>query len=242
MSEIEDGQWIDRLSAQLVDAERPAEVLRVAGAWLAARMAAEGFAWLRSRGTLQRVEGDRMEQIHLQNSRSNRAGEQVMFNVVLNVRDRRLAAWRGAHPDSALREGSDDWVCGHPLGSLVDSMFGGHLGLTHPVQRLERMEAFVGRLRQVAMPWFDSTADPSRLVTDVPDLTLGFDTSDLLEWLISRDEQGQARALLERWMALYPSNPADFEAGCELARRDGERPPPGCGEAPGWTAVRLGLL
>jgi hypothetical protein len=119
VSGAEDEQWLERLSARLVEVERPAEVLQVAGAWLAARMGAEGFAWLRQGGTLQRVEGDRVEQIHLQNSRSNRAGEQVMFNVVLNVRDRQLAAWRGANPEAALREGSDGWVCGHPLESLV---------------------------------------------------------------------------------------------------------------------------
>jgi hypothetical protein len=236
-----DEQQRDELTARLLELEQPGELVRVAGAWLVAALAVEGFGWLRSLGTLQRGRGDRVEQIHLHGLKWNRTGESIEFSSVLNVRDRGLRRWRRAHPEITPHEGgNDDWLCGHPFGNLVGSFSDGLVDLTYNDRRLQSLEEFVGKIRQFALPWFASTADPTVVVGRVPDQTLRLYASDLVEWLVYLGERASALALIERWLSLDPAHISYFRAGCDLVGRG--KPGAMSREEVGWTSQVLGLV
>ncbi len=222
--------------------DQPAEVIRVAGGWLAEELSGERFVWIKSRQTLERRVGKRKEQIHLQNSKWNRAGEMIRFDSVLNVRDGMLSAWRRANPDLTIYRGTnDDWVCGTPLGNLLTTFSDGGADLTFGERRAERLGEFLGRVRQVGLPWFGSTADPVE-VDGIPRSALDGWTSDLAELMISRGDRGQAHDLVLRWLALGEWRQAEFDAGRALARQGlvpgGDRR----GQVVGWSSVVLDLL
>jgi hypothetical protein len=229
----------DGLADRLLDLEQPGEVVGVAGAWLAASLADEGFVWLRSRGTLQRRAGARTEQIHLQSSKWNRTGELVQFGSIVNVRDRDLRKWRRDHPDLTLNNG-DDWVCGHPFGTIVGSYFQGEVDLSRADERLARLAGFLEKTRRVALPWFAGTADPARLGEEVCNETLDAHVVPLVEFAVLRGERAQAARLVQRWLGIRATHPAHFDAGRALAHR-GEKPWPLSLEALGWTSAVLRL-
>ncbi|WP_157420299.1 hypothetical protein [Actinomadura kijaniata] len=240
----EQGQRIVRhVEARLLGTDQPEPVIQAAGAWLAVHLGPEGFTWLSSRKTLQKTDHNHIEQIHLHSRRGNRAGQQIMLRLVLNVRDRGLAQWRHDHPHQAIR--NDGYLCGHGLDTLLGTcgLFDGIVGLTHQAKRIPRLQDFLTKLQQVALPWFASTADPDRLPADVPDATLLASAAELTEWLVYRGATRQARALVERWLTLAPDNPAHFAVGRELAL-SGAAPDhsdlcPGMPQALGWTATVL---
>jgi hypothetical protein len=229
----------DQDNEQLLRLDQPGEVVRAAGAWLAANLADEGFVWLKSRGTLQRRDGPWIEQIHLQNRKWNRTGELIEFGSVVNARDRDLRKWRQANPDLAFHD--DDWVCGHQFGYIVGSLEHGDVDLSHPEQRLQRLGDFLAKIRRAAVPWFASLRDPARLGQQVDNLSLSAHPSSLIEFAMSRNEYDQARQIVRRWLAISPAHPARFAAGRELAQR-GEKPGVmnRAGEV-GWTSTVLQL-
>jgi hypothetical protein len=227
-----------QLSGLLSQLDQPAEVVHVAGAWLAEQLANDGFVWIKSRQTLQRRDGKRKEQIHLQSSKWNRTGEQIRFGSILNVRDGNLRAWRRANPTLTRR--GDDWVCGHPFGNLTGSFLDGDIDISHPDHRTARLNEFSQKIRATALPWFAATRQPVN-IADIPDQTIDLAATDLAELLISRGERHQAQALIPRWQALGTRHQAALTAGRELAQQ---------GEVPdaqdrlrafGWTTVVLGL-
>jgi hypothetical protein len=229
---------LEALAQQVVELDQPGEVMRAAGAWLSAALSAEGFGWLRSLGTLQRKDRGRLEQVHLQNSKWNRSGELIEFSSIVNVRDRVLKEWRQAHPHQAVRLG-DDWVCGHQFGDVVG--FVGNVDLTSADRRIKALENYVDRVRTVAIPWFAASSDPTTLVEAVPGLTLEPFAAELLEWLVSRNQEAPLRPLIERWLGLNAVHPAEFEAGRERALR-GEGPPGAYSrQSLGWSCVMLGI-
>jgi len=230
--------------AKLMAPDQPARVVGAAGKRLASRLSDDGFVWARSLAKLERRVGVRREQIHLQSSKWNRTGELVAFGVVLNVRDGALRKWRRANPDRTRYAGvNDDWVCGHPLGVLTATWDQAQVDLTAPDSRGDRLDAFVGLLRAVALPWFDASRDPERIVREAPDVTVGLYVVDLAEWLVSKGDQAQAARLVERWLAEDPGRRPDFETGRSLGR-EGKRPGVSMSQwvMAGWSSAVLGLV
>jgi hypothetical protein len=172
----------------------------------------------------------------------NRTGESIEFSSVLNVRDRGLRRWRRAHPEiTEPHEGvNDDWLCGHPFGNLVGSFRDGLVDLTYNDRRLQSLEEFVGKIRQFALPWFASTADPTVVVDQVPDQTLRLYASDLVEWLVYLGERASALALIERWLSLDPAHIGYFRGGRDLVSMGKQEVM--SREQLGWTRQVLGLV
>ncbi|MEV0133712.1 hypothetical protein AB0H83_35270 [Dactylosporangium sp. NPDC050688] len=232
------------MSAKLAALDQPAEVVGAAGEWLASRLRDDGFVWARSLAKLERRVGVRREQIHLQRSKWNRTGQLVEFGVVLNVRDGALRKWRRANPDlTSCAEENDDWVCGHPLGALTATRGWAQVDLTVPASRGDQLDAFVGLLRAVALPWFDASRDPERIAVEVPDVTVSLYVVDLAEWLVCKGNQEQAVRLVERWLAKDPGRQPDFETGRALGH-EGERPDIFMSQwvTVGWSSAVLGLV
>jgi hypothetical protein len=240
VARLSEEQDLEALGQELMELQQPGEVVRAAGAWLSVRLRAEGFAWLKSQGTLQRRDHDRREQLFLQSSKWNRSGGPIEFSSVLNVCDRGLKKWRQAHPEQAVRSGDDDSVCGHPFGDSVGTFVRG-VNLTSSDRRVEELENFVERIRTIAIPWFASTSDPAALVKTVPDQTLELFPAELLEWLVSRMHSALARPLVDRWLGLDPAHPAAFEAGRERGLRGEEPPEVFSRESLGWSCAVLAV-
>lgn len=240
VARLSEEQTLEALAQEIAELQQPGEVVRAAGAWLGLRLRAEGFVWLKSQGTLQRRDHDRLEQVHLQSSKWNRSGGPIEFKSMLNVRDRGLKNWRRAHPEQAVRSGDDDWVCGHPFGDSVGTFLNG-VDLASPNQRIKELEKYVERIETVAVPWFASTRDPEVLVETVPDQTLKLFPAELLESLVCRMHSALARPLADRWLGLDPAHPAEFEAGRERGLR-GEGPPGGFSrQSLGWSCAVLAV-
>lgn len=236
----------EELVSRLVGADRPVDVTRAAGAWLGARLADDGFVWAASQQKLERRTDRRRELIFLQNSKWNRTGVQVLFNVVLNVRDGALADWRLANPTLTLTSmGNADWLCGHPLVTLCGRVEDDLVDLSIAQLRLDQLHSFVRKIHGVIIPWFATTSDPQTLVDAVPAVTLDLHAGDLAEWLVSRDATAQAALLFRRWLALSikPQRRAIFEQGVHFGER-GQRPGivhQNTWAGAGWTAGALGV-
>jgi hypothetical protein len=242
-AQVDSGSGDADAAAALVALDQPAEVCGAAGEWLAARLHEDGFDWARSLAKLERCVGARREQIHLQSSKWNSTGQHVEFGVVLNVRDGVLRKWRRANPDrTSYTRVNDDWVCGHPLGVLTATWDQAQVDLTVPANRRARLDAFIGLLRSVALPWFEASRDPDRIAVEVPDVTVDLYVVDLVEWLVSKGNQEQAAQLVERWLTRDPSRRPGFETGRSLGY-EGERPGVSMSQwvAVGWSSVVLGL-
>ena len=213
------------------------------GEVLAERLRGEGFAWVRSQLRLERRGAGRREQLRLVRLRSGRTVEQVGVDVVLNVRDGRLARWRRDHPDQTLRgDVEQDWLCGHPLGALTEQRSDGRVDLTDPTARRARIEELAAVVGTVALPWFASTRRAGETADRVPDVTLDRDLVNLTEWLVSRGERAQAARLVRRWLEAAAHRRSPYDEGRALAA-EGRRPTAadGVGVLAGWTSAALDL-
>jgi hypothetical protein len=229
------------LVASLNSLDKPVDVIRAAGAWLAVELASESFMWLKSRQTVERRAGKRREQIHLQGSKWNHIGAVISFSAVLIVRDGGLAAWRRANSDlTTMSASNDDWLCSTQFGTLFHDFTEGGADLGERERRLERLLRFAEKLRTVALPWFGATKAELRL-DDIPESTLDWCIGSLIELMICRGENEQAQNLLHRWLALGGWRQEPFEIGQDLARKGLPPDRSRCAEAVGWSSVVLGL-
>jgi len=242
---VDEGRPDDEsLLIELAAVGRPAEVVGVAGRWLASQLGDDGFNWVRSLAKLERRIGGRREQIHLRSPKWNRTGELIEFGAVLNVRDSTLRRWRRANPALTAYSGvNDDWLCGHPLGVLTGAWHRGQVDLTVPAARSAQLEGFLRLLRAEALPWFGGSAEPDRAATELPLVTIDMYVVDLAEWLVCRGSHDAAARLVRRWLAENPARRPEFEAGRSLGER-GERPDVSAGQwvRTGWTGAVLGLV
>jgi hypothetical protein len=203
----------------------------------------EDFMWVRSRYSLERRTAGRREVMSLEKSKWNRSGRLVEFFVrSLTVFDEDLGAWRQAHPDLTVRrpKSVEAIVC---ASSFLDISNEYCIVLTRPDARLTKLEQFAAHLRDTALPWFTSTADPEQIARTAPDNLLtpwGF-AQDLIEFLVSSGRHAEARLLWDRVQERNPDYRQAIEAGRDLARV-GDRPRWHTPEALGWSASVLGLL
>jgi hypothetical protein len=233
----------DEVTARLMALDQPAAVAGVAGEWLASRLADDGFTWARSLAKLERRIGVRREQIYLQNSKWNRTGERVTFGAVLNVRDGGLRKWRRANPGlTDAAPGNDDWLCGHPLGTLTGTWRQAQVDLTTAGTRGDHLDAFVHLLRTVALPWFAASRTPEQIAVELPDVTVDLFVVDLVEWMVCTGNHDEAAALVQRWLTSDTARRPEFDDGVTLARR-GERPGISTSQwtTVGWSSAVLGL-
>ncbi|QKW23544.1 hypothetical protein HUT16_34600 [Kitasatospora sp. NA04385] len=231
----------DDLIVRLLEADKPTDVVYVGAACLAGML--DGFGWVRSRHSLERRVSVRREVLQLEKSKRNRSGHLIEFTVAsLTVFDEDLGAWRRANSELTVRrpESVESIVC---ASSFLD-MPGQHsVVLTRPEERLTRLEQFAAHLRDTALPWFASTADPAQLARTAPDALLtawGF-AQDLIEFLVSTGHHLQAQALWDRVQEHQPAHRQAFVAGRTMAGT-GERPRWHTPEALGWSASVLDLL
>ncbi|MGX1548795.1 hypothetical protein [Streptomyces adustus] len=179
----------------------------------------------------------------MEKSKWNRPGHLIKFTVAsLTVFDERLGAWRRANPELTVRRPASvqSIVC---ASSFLD-MSGQYFAvLTRPEERWTRLEQSAAHLRDTALPWFASTADPEQIVQTAPDalLTAWGLAQDLIEFLVSTGHHMQAQALWKRVQEHQPSHRQAFIAGRAMAGT-GEPPRWHTPEALGWSASVLDLL
>lgn len=230
----------DDLTVRLIEADKPADVV-YAGAACLARML-DGFGWVRSRHSLERRESGRREVLQLEKSKWNRSGHLIEFTVTsLTVFDDDLGAWRRANPELTVSrpESVESIVC---ASSFLDAPGQRFVVLTRPEERRARLEQFAAHLRDTALPWFASTADPEQIARTTPDalLTAWEFAQDLIEFLVSTGHRLQAKALWDRVQTHQPAHRHAFAAGRTMAGT-GERPRWHTPEALGWSASVLDL-
>ncbi|GIF77529.1 hypothetical protein [Asanoa siamensis] len=230
------------IDLDLTSAERPRDVVTAAGRWLAEAL--DGFDWLSSRRLLRRRVGALTHQVALSPSSYNRAGESIMVWTYVGARDAAYGLWRAAHPDLVTApEVRTDLYCAHMLGYATGRANGytygssedGDIDLTDPGSRGAALEAFVAKVREGVLPWFDEASDPDRIVDSVPGRRTTRPVS-VVEWLASRDRLDLIDAYAERFR-----NPPDrWEAGVTLAKSGA--PAPGMGDdlkSMGWSVTRI---
>ncbi|WP_143094201.1 hypothetical protein [Streptacidiphilus jiangxiensis] len=228
------------LVLRLVESEKPADVVHAGAACLGQMLG--GFAWVRSRQSLELRGARRREVIGLMKSKYNRSGHLIEFMAEqLTVFDDDLGAWRRASPDLTVRrpESVEAIVCASSFLDMSSECF---VVLTRPEQRLAKLEQFADHLHETALPWFAWSADPERLVSAAPDAVLspwGF-AQDLMELLVSGDRVAEARALWTRVLNLNSKHQQAFVTGQAMAEA-GERPRWHTAEAIGWSASVLDL-
>ncbi|MFG2823467.1 hypothetical protein ACGFX4_29085 [Kitasatospora sp. NPDC048365] len=231
----------DDLTVRLVQAEKPADVVRAGAACLARLLG--GFGWVRSRQSLERREAGRREVIQLEKSKWNRSESLIKFTVTsLTVFDEGLGAWRRANPELTVGrpEPVESIVCATSFLDMSRQYF---VVLTRPEDRPARLEQFAAHLRETALPWFAATADPDQAAPAAPDALLtawGF-AQDLFEFLVSTGHHAQARMLWERVQKQNPTHQHLFAAGRAMAET-GQRPRWHTPEALGWSASVLELM
>ncbi|MFD9061148.1 hypothetical protein ACFVZ3_06460 [Kitasatospora purpeofusca] len=230
------------LTADLLEARQSGDVIDAAGRWLVAQPALDGFTWIKSRRALEAKSGSRRETITVESSYRDRARQSITFTAAaIAVTDTTLRAWRRENPDRTLvRSASvDGIVC---AASLLDFGSGSSVNLADPSRRLSRLDMVLEHLREHALPWFTSTADPRKLPASVPEVLLrpwGF-TADLVEYLAVHDHLDDARALIMRALAQGPDHQSAFDEGRHLVEVHA-RPRWHSSPSLGWTATTLGL-
>lgn len=231
----------DDLITRLIEADRPADVVHAGAACLAGML--DGFRWVKSRHSLERRESVRREVLQLEKSKWNRSGHLIKFTVTsLTVFDDDLGKWRRANPELTVRrpESVESIVCASSFLDLPGQHF---VVLAQPEKRPTKLEQFAAHLRDTALPWFASTADPEQIARAAPDPLLtgwGF-AQDLVEFLVSTGHHPQAQALWKRVQEHQPAHQQAFAAGRAMAGTR-ERPRWHTPEALGWSASVLGLL
>ncbi len=229
------------LVLRLVESEKPADVIHAGAACLGQVL--DGFVWVRSRQTLECNRGGRREVMGLMKSKHNRSGQLIQFMVEsLTVFDDALGAWRRASPDLTVRrpESVESIVCSASLLDLSGQHF---VDLTRPERRVAKLDQFADHLRETALRWFASSTQTQQLAREVPAALLspwGF-AQDLMEFLVSRDDLAEARALWARVHSLNPKHHEALETGQSMAEA-GDRPRWHTPEALGWSAAVLELL
>ncbi|WP_127353782.1 hypothetical protein [Actinacidiphila soli] len=231
----------DGLLELLLESEKPADVVQTGAACLAEML--DGFVWVSSRQALERKAAGRREVIALEKSKYNRSGHLIEFSVTsLSAFDDSLHAWRRANPGLTVRrpESVQAIVC---ASSFLDMSSEHFAVLTHPERRIAQLERLAAHLHETALPWFASSADPKQLARAVPNalLTLWGFAQDLIEFLVSRGDHGEARALMERVQVLNPAQHQALATGQDMARQ-GDRPRWHTPEALGWCSSVLGLV
>lgn len=242
-----EARWSSDLTASLVAAYRPAEVFQAAALCMAEEFASDGFRWIKSRKILERRDSaGRRERMMLSPGRYSRAGQFTDFAVAqLHVDDAALGDWRHVnHLLTVIRADLVlDIVCATSCYDLHRVGFKNKVVLK-PENRAARLGAMCDQIREIVLPWFASTRDPKRLAQAVPDALLGpfAFALDLVEFLVSRNEREQARALIDRVLAFEPKQRAAFDEGRRLAQEGIQsRPRWHTPESLGWSSAVLGL-
>jgi hypothetical protein len=214
------------------------------------RLASGGFRWLKSRKDLERrgwrpAEDDLGPPGEVEPVR----GPVELKIGILNMQDADLRAWRRANPVRTGVRGDvqDDWVCRSDMYRLRSrsipefspdtNLFDARAVLTRNQNRVARLNELCDRIVETAVPWFASTIDPrpSSRQHRRPDLVL-----QRLGPGRAGGQPGQARALVDRFVALGPEQRDAFERRRNLANC-GERPRWHDPAAVGWSSVVPGL-
>ncbi|MER8185689.1 hypothetical protein [Kitasatospora sp. NPDC094015] len=230
------------LTSKLIRATGSGDVIDAAGRWLAARPTLEGFTWIKTRRALEARHGSRRETLTFESSHHDRARQSITFSAAaIEVTDTTLRAWRRENPHRTLvrSTGVEGIVC---AASLHDFGTGNSVNLAGPEKRVARLEMVLAHLREHALPWFATTADPGVLPRDVPVSLLrpwGF-AADMVEYLAVHGHIDAARELVSRVRAQGPDHQAAFDEGRDLAKQLA-RPRWHTAPGLGWTATTLGL-
>lgn len=231
------------LENELISAYTSAETLNAAARYVSARALGEEFLWVRSRKCLERRLRGRKEGILLNSSYRNRPNKSIDIWVEsLLVTEDEVGAWRARHPDltySRPRE-LEGIVCSASYLDLCHRLEEYQVDLAVSGERRARLERLARHVRNIALPWLESTSEVEFLSETVPAQMLLDSAVDLVEYAVSRGHMDQAAMLLERARAIRTSD-SDFAEGRALAER-GEKPPWKSPQSLGWTASRLGLI
>lgn len=234
---------VTHLAERLVHLEAPKEVVLAAGEWMAHRMDQDGFQWLRGRTSLERRVDGRIERIRLESGRWNKTGKLIEFSVVgLEVFDQGLKEWRQCNSDLTVErpDSAEGIVC---ATSFLDISREAKAIVTISGSRVAVVDRLCDHVREVALPWFDSSRKLEDLAEAVPDALLrptGFG-QDLVEFLVSRGLYAEARSLIRRVLSLGEGYRDSFSQGRDIAISGG-RPSWHSPQALGWSSEVLGLL
>ena len=214
----------------------PVAVLRGAGNWLAEELG-DDWRFLRSRGTLKRLDSGYLQTIHLQGSVHNRTGASVDVGLVAVVWSKALAAWRLANTDRVL--GSGERVYGTPVGNLLGAVNDGHFDLTDENLRRAELPRMLAVVHDVVIPFLNVALAPDRILHGASADTARVDDAAVLEWLLSLEHMDAAQGLVERVMGSPWRD--GVTRGAAMAA-DGVRPLLGNSAVEfGWVAARFGL-
>ncbi len=198
--------------------EPPRDVFLGACATIAARFAAEGFRYAKSRQRFSRVAGDFVYGIWFQSSHYNSRGVHVALWIHAQVTSPRLKRWRAQHPSVG---DVSDAVGGGQIGNLVPTR--SVLGLTvsrpdwlewdlaSPAHRSAQIDDAEAKIRQLALPLFAAFDDVPTLCNrlqrqEVP----GIWDWALFDFLACFASVTAARNAAVRLLADYPAARRDY--------------------------------
>ena len=213
----------------------PGDILRDAGGWLAEELGND-WRFLRSRGTLKRLESGYVQEIHLHGSTYNRTGVSVDVDLGAVVSSKALAEWQLANADRVL--GSGGRVYGTLVVNLLPASYG-HFDLTDDARRRAELPRMLTVVRDLVIPYLELALDPDRLLQEASAGTAGLGPDSVLEWFLSMERADAAQTLVEHAMD-SPWKQGLIEGAAMAA--DGIRPLGGVGGVTlGWVAAKFGL-
>ncbi len=164
----------------------------------------------RSPVSLVRISGTGLRHtVVLQSNRYNRTDQSVEIFAMVNIRSKRLAAWRKDNPAAVVDVipvpgGPRDVVCENGLGYTFGTWSDGVFNLLRP----GHPQACWHALQRHAVPWFESADVPLNFVRDSPRAVRSMNAHSLIEWLLSLGERSAAGDFAGRFVAELEHVPA----------------------------------
>lgn len=175
---------------------------------IADQLANSGFA-LRSGQKLTRKRGDMTEELHAQADRGNRAGEVMRFRLSVMTHSAAAKRWAKAQDLPALHsEGPFAGVVGSMQLHFAEGLNGSDFDVLNPDDRPFVAERVAAKVREVALPWFDTMANPETALA-----TLGEGPNNetwLLRFALAHGLDTEARDALALRCARSPDFAREF--------------------------------